>query len=95
MKRCKFFRKAAEGKVLAKADGGRLIYARGRVGSNTEYGISTWREFDSVEEAAKALGVPVPQIRRARIYPPSFMADGLDRPALRGYSYRDIFDVKN
>ena len=54
-----FCKSTIGGRVLAKAVNGKLLCGH-RVITNTLAGIESWREFASIEEAAKVLGVPAP-----------------------------------
>ena len=63
----RYFSKTAEvGKIFAKAVGGKMLVAH-RVNSNTALGLDSWLEYESVEDASQALGVPVPEIVGCRI----------------------------
>lgn len=55
-----YLKYAVNFRVLAKVVDGKLLCAT-RVIANTLEGIDSWREFDSIESAAKELGVPVPK----------------------------------
>ncbi|MDE6614438.1 MAG: hypothetical protein K2K24_02910 [Clostridia bacterium] len=56
----KFSISATDGEVFAKVVNGKLLYAH-KVNTNTLEGLDSWQKFSSLEEASKALGVPIPQ----------------------------------
>ncbi len=61
-----FSKTAAVGKVYAKTVNGKLLYAH-KVNSNTAEGLDSWLEYESIERAAAALGVPIPENVGCRI----------------------------
>ncbi|MDE7079909.1 MAG: hypothetical protein K2O95_07335 [Clostridia bacterium] len=56
----KFSKSAVDGEVFAKVVDGKLLYAH-KISTNTLHSLDTWQRFPSLEEAAKALGAPMPK----------------------------------
>ena len=56
----KFTKCASDGRVFAKVVDGRLLYAH-KINTNSFESLDSWKEYATVEEASKLLGVPAPK----------------------------------
>ena len=57
----KYTKSATDGRVFAKAVAGKLLYAH-KITTNSLEALQTWKEYESLQAASKALGAPIPKI---------------------------------